>query len=152
MKDMTIGKAARAAGVSIETVRFYERRHLIVRPSKPSDGGFRLYPPETVERVRFIRQAQGLGFSLREIEDLLSLRANPATDCGLVRERAVIKLEDVERRIGELECFRRALQDLIAACPGSGALRACSIMEALAPGAAGGRPRRRPRNRPREVA
>lgn len=152
MKAMTIGKAARAAGVGVETVRFYERRKLIVRPSKPPDGGFRHYPLETVERVRFIRQAQGLGFSLREIEELLSLRADPATDCGQVRERAVVKLEDVQRKIGELERFRRALEELIAACPGSGALRACSIMEALAAGAAGMRTRGRPRNRPQEMA
>jgi len=148
MKVMTISKAARAAGVGVETVRFYERRNLIVRPSKPPDGGFRRYPPETIERVRFIRQAQRLGFSLREIEDLLSLRADPATDCAQVRERAVVKLEDVERKIGELEHFRRALEELIAACPGRGALRACSIMEALAAGAAGVRAR----NRPQEMA
>jgi MerR family copper efflux transcriptional regulator len=147
MKAMTISKAARAAGVGVETLRFYERRHLIVRPSKPPDGGFRRYPAETVERVRFIRQAQGLGFSLREIEELLSLRADPATDCGQVRERAVVKLEDVERKIGELERLRRALKELIAVCPGRGALRTCSIMEALAAGAAS-----RPRRRPRKVA
>ena len=152
MKTMTIGQAARTAGVGVETVRFYERRNLIVRPSKPPDGGFRRYPPETIARVRFIRQAQGLGFSLREIEELLSLRADPATDCAQVRERAVVKLEDVERKIGELERLRRALEELIAACPGRGALRACSIMEALAEGAAEMRPRGRPRNRRREVA
>jgi MerR family mercuric resistance operon transcriptional regulator len=144
MKALTISKAARAAGVGVETVRFYERRNLIVRPSKPPDGGFRRYPAETVKRVRFIRQAQGLGFSLREIEELLSLRADPATDCGQVRERAVAKLEDVDRKIGELQRFRRALEELIAACPGHGALRACSIMEAMA-GAAASRQRKRPR-------
>jgi MerR family mercuric resistance operon transcriptional regulator len=152
MKAMIISQAARAAGVGVETVRFYERRNLIVRPSKPPDGGFRRYPPETIKRVRFIRQAQGLGFSLREIEELLSLRADPTTDCAQVRERAVVKLEDVERKIGELERLRRALEELIAACPGRGALRACSIMEALAAGAAEMRPRGRPRNRRREVA
>ena len=152
MKAMTISQAARAAGVGVETVRFYERRHLIVRPSKPPDGGFRRYAPETIERVRFIRQAQGLGFSLREIEDLLSLRADPKTDCGQVRKRAVTKLEDVERRIGELERLRRALQELIAACPGSGVLRACSIMEALVAGTAGVRSPGRARNRPQEGA
>jgi MerR family mercuric resistance operon transcriptional regulator len=148
---MTISKAARAAGVGVETLRFYERRNLIMRPSKPSDGGFRLYPPETIERVRFIRQAQGLGFSLREIEELLSLRADPASDCGQVRQRAVAKLEDVQRKIEELERFHRALEELIAACPGSGALRACSIMEALAAGAPGNTPRGRRRNRPQEA-
>src|SRR5919106_328678 len=134
MKAITIGEAARAAGVGVETVRFYERRGLIARPPKPPDGGFRRYPPETIERLRFIRQAQGLGFSLREIEELLSLRADPATDCGQVRERAVIKLEDVERRIGELECFRRALQELIAACPGSGARRGSRACSSASPG------------------
>jgi MerR family transcriptional regulator, copper efflux regulator len=147
MRPMTIGKAARAAGVGVETLRFYERQRLIVRPSKPPDGGFLRYPPETVERVRFIRQAQGLGFSLREIAELLSLHADPASDCGQVRERAVAKLEDVQRKIGELQRFRRALEELIAACPGRGALRACSIMEALAAGAASG-----PRKRARKVA
>lgn len=91
MKALTISQAARAAGVGVETLRFYERRNLILRPSKLPDGGFRRYPPETIERVRFIRQAQGLGFSLREIEELLSLRADPASDCGQVRERAVAK-------------------------------------------------------------
>jgi len=135
MRAMTISQAARAAGVGVETVRFYERRNLIMRPSKPPDGGFRRYPPETIERIRFIRQAQGLGFSLREIEELLSLRADPASDCEQVRERAVAKLGDVQRKIGELQRFRRALEELIAACPGRGALRACSIMEALAGGA-----------------
>jgi MerR family copper efflux transcriptional regulator len=135
MGAMTISQAARAAGVGVETVRFYERRNLVMRPSKPPDGGFRRYPPETIEQIRFIRQAQRLGFSLREIEELLSLRADPASDCGQVRERAVAKLSDVQRKIDELQRFRRALKELIAACPGHGALRACSIMEALAAGA-----------------
>lgn len=147
MDGLSIGDAARAAGVGVETVRFYERRGLIAQPPKPLDSGFRRYPPEIVEQIRFIRQAQGLGFSLREIEELLSLRADPATDCAQVRERAVVKLEDVEKKIGELERFRRALEELIAVCPGRGALRTCSIMEALAAGAAS-----RPRKRPRKMA
>ena len=147
MRAMTISQAARAAGIGVETVRFYERRNLIMRPPKPPDGGFRRYPPETIGRIRFIRQAQGLGFSLREIEELLSLRADPASDCGQVRERAVAKLGDVQRKVRELQRFRRALEELIAACPGRGALRACSIMEALAEGAAS-----HPHKRPRKVA
>jgi MerR family mercuric resistance operon transcriptional regulator len=128
-------------------VRFYERHNLIMRPSKPPDSGFRRYPPETIERIRFLRQAQGLGFSLREIKELLLLRADPASDCGQVREGAVAKLGDVQRKIGELQRFRRALEELIAACPGRGALRACSIMQALPAGAAG-----RPHKRPRKAA
>ncbi|MFQ5444483.1 MAG: MerR family DNA-binding protein, partial [Nitrospinales bacterium] len=80
-------------------------------------GGFRVYPPETVERIRFIRQAQELGFSLREIEELLSLRTDPATDCADVRERAQIKLNEVIRKIAVLKGIQTALEKLIAACP-----------------------------------
>ncbi len=131
MTEMTISKAARAAGVGIETIRFYERNGLIEQPPKPAFGGFRVYPAETVRRVRFIRQGQDLGFSLREIEELLSLRADPAADCSDVRERATAKREEVDRKIAHLERIRGALEELIAACPGRGALRVCSILGAL---------------------
>ncbi len=131
MTEMTISKAARAAGVGIETIRFYERNGLIEQPPKPAFGGFRVYPAETVRRVRFIREGQDLGFSLREIRELLSLRADPAADCSDVRERATAKREEVDRKIAQLERIRGALEELIAACPGRGALRACSILGAL---------------------
>ena len=131
MPAMTIGRVARGAGVGVETIRFYERRGLIEQPPKPAFGGFRVYPDEIVGRVRFIRQAQVLGFSLREIDDLLSLRADPKTDSEDVRKRATAKLAEVNRKITELERIRAALDTLIAACPGGGALRACSIMDVL---------------------
>ena len=131
MSATTIGNVAREAGVGVETIRFYERRGLIDQPPRPVNGGFRVYPQETIRRIRFVRQAQELGFSLREIAELLSLRADPTTDCGDVRDRARAKLCEVNRKIGRLEKFRTALEGLIAACPGRGALRACSIMEAL---------------------
>jgi MerR family mercuric resistance operon transcriptional regulator len=128
---MTIGKLARAAAVGVETVRFYERRGLIQQPPKPNGSGFRIYPEETVHRIRFIRQAQEIGFSLGEIDELLSLRADPSADCAEVRERATTKLEEVDRKMARLERIRAALKELIAACPGRGALWACSIMESL---------------------
>ena len=131
MADMTIGKAARQAGVGLETIRFYERKGLIERPPKPSNSGFRTYPRETVARIRFIRQAQELGFSLREVHALLELRAVPDADAADVRARATAKLADVDGKIHQLQRIRGALQTLIAACPGRGALRRCSIMEAL---------------------
>jgi MerR family mercuric resistance operon transcriptional regulator len=134
MKLLTIGKAARAAGVGVETLRFYERSGLIEQPPKPALGGFRVYPDETVHRIRFIRQAQDLGFSLSEIGDLLSLRTDPATDAGDVRERAAAKLADVERKIARLHHIRAALEVVIAACPGRGALESCSIIEAMTRG------------------
>ncbi len=131
MRTITISKAAKRAGVGVETIRFYERKGLIEQPLKPEDGGYRTYPIETVQRIKFVRQAQEIGFSLREIEELLSLRADPSADCSDVRERAVAKLEEVDRKMEQLGLIRSALNELIAACPGRGALRACSIMESL---------------------
>ena len=131
MNGETIGKAARKAGVGVETIRFYERKGLIEQPSRPPFGGYRRYPTETIGRIRFIRQGQELGFSLREIDDLLSLRADPSSECGDVRERAHRKLDEVDGKIAQLERIRAGLEQVIAACPGEGALRVCSIMEAL---------------------
>ncbi len=131
---MRISIVAKWARVGVETVRFYEREGLIAQPPKPANGGFRSYPSEIVRRIRFIRQAQGLGFSLKEIDELLSLKADPATDCGEVRSRAQAKLEEVNRKIARLNAIQSALQDLILACPGQGlAVRCCSILEALEP-------------------
>jgi len=131
IRPMTISKAARAAGVGVETIRFYERKGLIAQPPKPVASGFRDYPAATVQRIRFIRQAQEIGFSLREIDELLSLRADPRADCRDVRERATVKLAEVDRKIARLSRIRAALEELIAACPGRGALRACSILGSL---------------------
>ncbi len=131
MTDMTIGKAAQNAGVGVETIRFYERKGFIEQPPKPQSSGFRSYPRETIERIRFIRQAQELGFSLREINELLSLRADPSADCTDVREQARGKLEEVDQKIAQLQKIAGALGDLIAACPGKGALRVCSILTTL---------------------
>ena len=134
MKTMTISKAARQAGVGVETIRFYERKGLISQPAKPRGGGFRDYPPLTVERIRFIRQAQELGFSLREAGELLLLRADPSTDAQKVRARATAKLAEVEDKISRLGHMREALNTLIQACPGRGTLRQCTILDALANG------------------
>jgi Hg(II)-responsive transcriptional regulator len=130
MLAMTIARAARAAGVGVETIRFYERRGLIAQPRKPTDG-FREYDSDIVARIRFIRQAQELGFSLREIGELLSLRADPGADCVDVRARAITKRDEVERKIAQLGQIRAALDALIASCPGGGALRACTILDAI---------------------
>ncbi|XSC45680.1 MerR family DNA-binding protein [Bradyrhizobium sp. RDT10] len=131
-KGMTISRVAERAGVGVETIRFYERRGLVKQPQRPKNGGYRCYDEDVVERIRFIRQAQELGFSLREITELLSLRADPAADCGDVRTQAVTKRQEVDRKIAQLQHMRAALEALIATCPGGGALRACTIIDALA--------------------
>lgn len=127
---MRIGLVARKAGVGVETVRFYERKGLIARPARP-EGGFRSYPAEAVDRIRFVRHAQDIGFSLAEITDLLSLRADPATDCADIRARAAEKRADVQAKIDRLVHMRDALDELIASCPGGGDVKSCTIIEAM---------------------
>lgn len=129
MPALTIARAAREAGVHIETVRFYERRGLIDQP--PKGDGYRVYSPDQVARIRFIKEAQQIGFSLTEIGELLNLRADPSTDCSDVRQRAIAKRQEVRRKIEQLQQIDAALETLIAACPGRGALQACSIIDAL---------------------
>ena len=132
MTTLGLGQAAGLSGVGVGAVRVSERRALIHQPPGPANGGFRVYPEPTVERIRFIRQAQELGFSLAEIAGLLALRADPSADCAEVRDHAEAKLDEVERKIAGLEHLRQALAQIIAACPGQGALGACTIMDALA--------------------
>ncbi len=136
---MRIGEVAEYAGVGVETVRFYEREGLVRQPQRPAGprcGGFRVYPTETVARIHFIREAQEIGFSLREIKELLSIQANPNADCGEVQTQARSKLSEVNKKIARLTQMQAALKELIATCPGqSAALSECSVMRALTRGA-----------------
>jgi len=131
MRDLKIGQAADAAGVNVETVRYYERRGLIAQPPKPADGRARRYAPSTVRCLRFIKDAQRIGFSLREIAELLSLRARTNASCGEVRDLAVQKRREVQDRLEGLQRIAGVLDELIADCPGNGDLLACSILEAI---------------------
>lgn len=130
MSRLTISHAAKAAGVTVETIRFYERRGLIGQPRKPQAGA-REYDEGLIARIRFIRQALEIGFSLREIDELLALRADPEADCADVRLRAVEKRQEVDVKLARLELIRRALDVLIANCPGGGAVKGCTILGAL---------------------
>lgn len=130
MDSLTIGALAKRAGVGVETVRFYERRGLVRRPARPR-AGYRAYPDEAIGRIRFIRNAQALGFTLQEVKELLALRVTAGTSCAAVRSRASAKVADVKRRLTDLERIRMALEKLIAVCPGRGALADCTILEAL---------------------
>lgn len=130
MTAMTIGQAAKQAGVGVETIRFYERKGLIAQPPRPPGGGFRAYSQEAVSRIRFIKQAQELGFSLKEAADLLVLRAEGGVSAE-VKQRAQAKLRDVDRKIEQLGQIRGALRALLDTCPGAGSLAQCTIMRAL---------------------
>ena len=132
-RALTIGRVAAAAGVGVETVRFYERRGLIRQPERPMSGR-RTYPPETVARIRFIRRAKDLGFTLKEIAELLELRVDPDGNCADVRARALAKVADIDRKIEALGRMREALARLASACRGRGPTSECPILEAMEPG------------------
>jgi len=130
MSSITIGKVAKAAGIGVETVRFYERQGLIPEPPR-SDSGYRLYSGDTIRRLRFVTRAKTLGFTLAEIGELLSLSATPAAGCGDVRDRAREKIDDIEDRVAQLLAMKRALEALVGQCRGVGPTTDCPILEAL---------------------
>lgn len=131
MKVLKIGQAAKSVGLSVETIRFYERKHLITQPKRPFGSGARDYGGDTVERLSFISQAKELGFSLAEIAELLELRTEPDTNCSQVRAHAIAKRQDIQSKIERLRQIGSALDEVISQCPGSGDLSDCGILEAL---------------------
>ncbi len=127
---MKIGKVAKAAGLGVHAVRFYEREGLIEEPAR-RPSGYREYSPDTVLSLRFIRRAKELGFSLKETSELLSLEADPKGTAAEVKQLAEAKLEDIESRIRALQRMRRALRKVTEECPGGGATSGCSILRTL---------------------
>ncbi len=119
----TISKAAQRAGVGIETIRYYQRRGLIEEPAKPVEG-YRIYPEQTIARVRFIKRAQELGFSLKEVKTLVELGDEK---CLETRDLAVLKLELVQTKIRDLQSIENNLRDLIRYCDTRRKDEACPI-------------------------
>ena len=130
MDGLTIGEVAQQAKVHIETLRYYERRGLIERPPR-SASNYRLYPEEAVHRVRFIKRAKELGFSLKDINELLSLRAAPEAQCKEIRAYTEAKIKDIDEKIHALMAMKSALSTLVAECSGQGPLTECPILESL---------------------
>lgn len=126
---LTIGALAKKGSVNVETIRYYQRRGLLQLPLKPR-GGFRHYPPDTVKRVRFIKRAQALGFTLEEIAGLLAL--DEKKGCLQTREFAARKLKLVEEKIADLVIMKKALARLVHACDVSSAGASCPIIHLLA--------------------
>jgi MerR family mercuric resistance operon transcriptional regulator len=130
---MTIGELARRANVNVQTVRYYERRGLLAEPHR-TPSGYRQYSDTTLDRLRFIKRAQELGFTLSEIEELLVLRLDPRTTAAEVKARAEAKLEDVDRCIHDLERIKHALTHLAGRCRGGrGPVGDCPLLEAMGP-------------------
>ena len=128
---MKIGELARAAGVPIDTVRYYERQGLLPLPARTASG-YRQYGHDDAARLRFVRRAKALGFTLEEIRELLGLSARREADMAGMKAAAMQKLADIDDKLAELQRMRAGLDSLIASCPGHGALEHCPILDALA--------------------
>lgn len=129
MDRLTIGKLARQAGVGIDTVRFYERAGLLPR-ARRADSGYRLYSASDIDRLRFIRRAKTLGFSLEEIGELLNLSAGTGSRAS-VKRLAEHRVADLDQKIRELTAMRDLLAALVRRCTGQGPLKGCPIIEGV---------------------
>lgn len=130
MKPLSIGQLAGKAGVSVETVRFYERKGLL--PAAPrSAAGYRQYSAESVRRLRFVQRAKDVGFTLAEIGELLALRTEPDASCADVRARAAARIALIDGKLAALTRMKRALAELAERCTGEGPVSGCPILDAF---------------------
>jgi MerR family mercuric resistance operon transcriptional regulator len=130
METLTIGQLAKSANVNLETVRYYERKGLLPKPSR-NESGYRQYSLNDVKRIGFIKRTQALGFSLKEISELLSLRTESGSTCGDVKRRVDAKIADVEEKMVSLQEIKEALVKLSVRCTGQGPIGECPILETL---------------------
>jgi Hg(II)-responsive transcriptional regulator len=130
LEILSIGQVARKAGVGVETVRFYEREGLLEEPPRRASG-YRQYSAQAIKRIHFIKRAQQLGFSLKEITELLLLRVDEQTSCEEVKHRTEAKIAEVELKLVELQRMRQALLQVAALCKGQGPASACPMLDAL---------------------
>ena len=130
MTTLKIGQVAQLADVNIETVRYYEREGLIPEPPR-RPSGYRQYSPDYVQRIKFIKHAQQLGFSLKEITELLALRVEPDTACDEVKQQAEAKIADIEAKIQTLQQMQQVLTDLVTACDQRQLTDTCPILKTL---------------------
>lgn len=133
-EGVTISEAARRVGVGVETIRFYERKKLLKATTK-DDSGYRRFDETDLYRIRFIRRAKEVGFSLAEIRELLELRVDANRTCEDIRERAVAKMNNIEQRIRSLKEMNAALHRLAALCTGAGPAGDCPFLDSLEHGA-----------------
>ncbi len=130
MRDFTIGEAADASGVKVNTIRFYEERGLLTKPPR-SEGNRRLYDAKALARLRFIRHARDLGFDLAAITELLDLAGHPEAPCVAADSIAQRQIVEIDRRIRHLTALRGELQRMVAACAGEDVAH-CRVIESLA--------------------
>jgi len=129
--SLTIGKLSKQADISIDSIRFYERQGLLAEPAR-TESNYRVYTEGAVDRLRFIKKAQKLGFSLGEIQELLDLSHDPAASKSDVKKKTVDKIADIKNKIQDLSRMLKALEQLEESCDGHGSVVGCPILKALA--------------------
>jgi MerR family transcriptional regulator, copper efflux regulator len=127
MPALTTGALAKQGGVNLESIRYYERRGLLPKPPR-TDAGYRMYTDDALRRVRFIKRAQAIGFTLREIRELLGLRVKAGSTCDDVRRKAEAKVAEIDRKRRQLAAMKKALVRLVASCDRSGPASACTFL------------------------
>lgn len=129
MEKLTTSRLAQLGGVNVETIRYYERRGLLLKPPR-TEAGYRQFSPDAAQRLRFIKRAQELGFTLDEVGELLDLRHDPQQNRNDVRTRAIEKIADVERKMETLAAMKSVLQTLTERCEQCGT-DDCPILASL---------------------
>lgn len=130
MKGLSIGQLAKQTGLSAETIRFYERHGLITPPPR-TDSNYRVYPEEEIPRLRFIKRAKALGFTLNEIKELIDIRHDPKATKADIKKRTEEKIAGIKEKVRDIENILKALEHLSSACDGHGPLDECPILEVL---------------------
>jgi Hg(II)-responsive transcriptional regulator len=130
VERLTIGHLAQLGGVHLETIRYYERRGLIPKPGRTA-AGYRQFAPDAARRLRFIKRAQELGFSLDEVRELLALGADPRQNRATIRARASVKIDDINRKIAALTAMKETLYELVNRCEHCGPSAQCPIVASL---------------------
>ena len=130
MSIYSIGQVAKQSGISVETIRYYEKEGLLKEPER-KESGYRQYKQEAITRLSFIQQAKDLGFSLKEIGELLSIRSDENNLCNEVKQLAQEKLDNIESKLKMLQRMRKSLKKLVDVCPGQAPLNECPILDAL---------------------
>lgn len=129
-KALTIGQVAKLAEVGIDTIRFYEKKGVIQEPKRLASG-YRQYDENTPRKIRFIKKAQELGFTLKEVKELLELKINRKAPCQSVRMKAETKMREIESKVNDLSKMKDALLKMVFSCSGKGTTVECSILESF---------------------
>lgn len=130
LDTLTIGQVAKKSGMGIEAIRFYEREGVIPKPNR-TESGYRKYNADIIKRLHFIRRAQELGFSLKEITQLIALKVTQKSNCAEVKKRALAKLDNINEKIADLERMRNALEEVTRACVASKPISDCPILKSF---------------------